>query len=106
MGEQNAVRKARPSLRWGSPPFLLSLHTSNAVGGQRWPGRRAQPQWWQQSAVLSEVRMPDQRPHVHQQLLCCGCRRDTAALTSAKYREMFGEPDDSVPATFQVENPT
>jgi hypothetical protein len=29
-------------------------------------------------------------------------RRDTAALTSAKYREMFGEPDDSVPATFQV----
>lgn len=30
------------------------------------------------------------------------CRRDTAALTSAKYREMFGESDDSVPATFQA----
>lgn len=100
MGEQNAVRKARPSVRCVSRAFIPKLPL--IAVGMTCTHQVTGP------ALLLQPYVGCCMPLSGFYKVClsgcfgCVCRRDTAALTSAKYREMFGEPDDSVPATFQV----
>jgi hypothetical protein len=99
--ERGAEGSPKPQVWQPTLPSELACQLCN-----RWP---VLVRWQGAATVATAVRSPVkrcaccvQRAHAPQQLLRCVCRRDTAALTSAKYREMFGEPDDSVPATFQV----